>query len=65
MTSTVEMLDQDDLSRRRQEVLARVGMPEAELRERAAKYQLTATELAALDELVALDYLSRGSASQD
>jgi hypothetical protein len=53
----VETLSVEQARRRRAEVLASVGGDECDLRERAARYLLSAEELAALSELDELDYL--------
>lgn len=55
--ATVEVLTTEDAARRRAEILAALGGDEQSLRLRAAQYALDADELAALDELDALDYL--------
>jgi hypothetical protein len=54
---TVEVLSVEEAQARRNDVLARVGGDEPALRARAAVYALDAHELAALDDLDALDYL--------
>ena len=54
---TVEMLTAEDARKRRAKIVKSVGGDEGSLRERAALYGLDARELAALDELDALDYL--------
>lgn len=53
----VETLSVEQARCRRAEVLASVGGDEGDLRERAARYLLSAEELAALSELDELDYL--------
>lgn len=54
---TVEVLSVDAALARRAEILASIGGDEQSLRQRAESYALNANELAALDELDALDYL--------
>lgn len=65
MSSTVDFLDARTLAERRRLILERIGVAEGDLRERGARYALTAAELAALDELDGLDYLRDGLSSHD
>lgn len=64
MSSGVKVFDRDSLERRRASVLERVGVTEQDLRERGARYALTADEMAVLDELNGLDYLRDGAQSR-
>ena len=64
MSSTVDILSDDEVRDRRADVLRAVGVSEQELRERGARYALTAHELAALEELNGLDYLRDGVPSE-
>ena len=57
MSPTVEILTEDDLRQRRSAVLASLSLDEETLRRGAARYTLTAEEVAALDEIDRIDYL--------
>ncbi|WP_154794722.1 hypothetical protein [Occultella kanbiaonis] len=56
-TAIFQALSVDDAKTRRAELLGRLSITEHELRERAARYELAANELATLDEVDNLDYL--------
>ena len=60
MSPTVEILTEEDLQARRAEILAAQTLTEEELRRGAARYTLTADEVAALDEVDRIDYLLGG-----
>ncbi len=47
----------DELLRRRAEIIARLGGDEDAIRRRAAEYQLTVDEDALFDELTTIDFL--------
>jgi hypothetical protein len=55
----VERLTNEELEARRATLLARAGLPEPELRERAAVYDVTPEQAAIVDELDDLDWLLR------
>lgn len=57
MTTTVRTITPEAARQRRAQLLASVGGDEDALRARAAVYALDARELAALEEIDALDYL--------
>jgi hypothetical protein len=53
----VEVMSFEEATERRAELLRSLPMSEGEFRDRAAKYQLTAEEMAVAEELRALDFL--------
>lgn len=53
----VEVMTYDEAMERRAELLRSLPMSEQEFRDRAARYQLTAEEMAVAEELRALDFL--------
>lgn len=55
--TTMELLTEAEALARREAILAHLGIPESDLRRRAARYELDARELAALDELDELDFV--------
>lgn len=55
----VERLTNEELESRRAALLARAALPEQELRQRAAVYDVTPEQAAIVDELDDLDWLLR------
>ncbi len=53
----LEWLTPDEIRERRERLLVGVGMPEEELRRRAADYTLTSKQSAVLDEIDDLNFL--------
>ncbi len=54
----IEFLDDEKISERRRNLLARAHMTEDELRERATNFQLTPEEASILSEIEDLDFLA-------
>lgn len=54
---TVELLTRDEITERRDALLAKAGMPLDDLRDAADEYRLTPTQAALLDEVEDLEFL--------
>ncbi|MFF0501310.1 hypothetical protein ACFYU5_33285 [Nocardia aobensis] len=57
MTVTVERLTSEELRRRREDLLAGVGLTYREISDLASRYMLTPEELAAWDEIRSVEFL--------
>ncbi|MGV9674576.1 hypothetical protein ACWDSJ_04795 [Nocardia sp. NPDC003482] len=57
MTIKIEYSTRDELRRRREEILQRIGMSRSELAKIADNYALTPEELAAWDEVRSVEFL--------
>jgi len=57
----VEMLTREEATARRGDLVKHLGLPESELRRRAADYDLSAEEQAVYERIEDLDYLLRAA----